>query len=61
VLRNGAWVGPNAEKCYQIFDQTLFPGLTRLVKALDRAGEVTNQVSKIIKDADEENAGLFPS
>jgi hypothetical protein len=42
-------------------DETLLPAVQRLSKALDSAGVATNQVAKIIRDADEENKGLFPS
>jgi WXG100 family type VII secretion target len=60
-LKGGDWKGPNAEKFYQIMEQTLFPANKRLTKALDEAGDTMRQVTKMINDADEEIKTLFPS
>lgn len=61
VLKNGAWLGPNAEKFYQIMEQEWIPALGRASKALEEAASVTRQVQKIIKDADEQNKSYFPT
>jgi len=61
VLKNGAWVGPNATKCFDIFDGTLLPACQRLHQALDTASSTTKQVAKMVRDADEETKGLFPA
>jgi len=60
VLRGKAWIGKNAEAFLKIMDETLMPGVQRLSKGLDAASVATNQVAKIIRDADEENKSLFP-
>jgi len=61
VLKNGAWIGHNADEYVKIMEQNLLPAVQRLHKALDTASETTKQVAKIMHDADEENKGLFPS
>jgi len=61
VLRDGAWIGPNADRCFEIMDGTLLPACQRLHQALDQAGNTTQQVAKMIRDADEETKGLFPA
>lgn len=61
VLRNGGWIGPNADKCFEVMDNNLLPACQRLFQALDTASSTTKQVAKIIRDADEETKGLFPS
>jgi hypothetical protein len=60
VLRGKAWIGDNANTFLKIMDDTLMPGLERLSKGLDAASVATNQVTKIIHDADVENKSLFP-
>lgn len=61
VLRGKAWIGKNADEFLKIMDDTLMPGVQRLAKALNKASATTNEVAKIIRDADEENKGLFPA
>jgi WXG100 family type VII secretion target len=61
VLKNGAWIGPNATKCFDIMDSNLLPACQRLFNALEAASNTTNQVAKMIRDADEETKSLFPS
>jgi WXG100 family type VII secretion target len=61
VLKNGAWIGPNADKFYEIMESTLLPATKKLFSALDKAGETTNQVAKMMKDAEEQSKSLFPT
>jgi WXG100 family type VII secretion target len=61
VLENGGWEGQNFVKFKEIMEQTLLPAVQRLHKALDTASDTTNQVAKIMHDADEQNKGLFPA
>lgn len=61
VLRGGAWIGPNADKFYEIMDNDWIPAMDRLVKAMEKAAEVVDQVQKIIKDADDQNKSYFPT
>jgi len=61
VLKHGGWEGPNFDKFAEIMEGTLLPGCNRLHKALHQASETTNQVAKMMHDADEESKGLFPA
>lgn len=61
VLKNGAWIGPNADKFYEIMESNLLPATKKLFSALDKAGETTNQVAKMMKDAEEQSKSLFPT
>ena len=61
VLKANSWVGPNADKYYEIMDNQLLPACKRLSDALDKGGEVTQQVAKMMQDAEEESKGYFPS
>lgn len=61
VLRQGAWIGPNADKFYEVMDNQLLPACKRLSDALDKANETTQQVAKMMRDADEETKGFFPA
>ena len=61
VLKNGAWVGPNADKFYEIMESQLLPATKRLSDALDKGREVTDQVAKLMQEAEEESKGYFPT
>jgi WXG100 family type VII secretion target len=61
VLKQGAWIGPNADEYFKIMEGTLLPACKRLFAALDQAGDTTKNVAKMMRDADEEAKGLFPS
>jgi len=61
VLKQGAWIGPNADKYFEIMEGQLLPAVKRLFSALDHASDTTQKVAKMMRDADEEAKGLFPS
>lgn len=61
VLRGGAWIGPNADKFYEIMDNDWLPAMDRLTKSMEKAAEAVDQVQKIIKDADDQNKSYFPT
>jgi WXG100 family type VII secretion target len=61
VLRNGAWQGPNADAFTKKMNEDLMPGLSNLAQALLQAGEVTREVKRIIKEADDQNKSYFPT
>jgi WXG100 family type VII secretion target len=61
VLKQGAWIGPNADKYFEIMEATLLPACKRLFNALDQASDTTKEVAKMMRDADEEAKSLFPS
>jgi WXG100 family type VII secretion target len=59
VLQGGDWVGKSADKFYAEMNSTLLPAIKRLGDALTRAQQVTRQVSRIMKDAENGSAALF--
>ena len=61
VLKGGAWIGPNADKFFEVMESQLLPANKRLADALDRGSEVTRQITKMMNDADEETKGFFPA
>jgi WXG100 family type VII secretion target len=60
-LEGGDWIGPNATSFFQLMDDQYMPAYERLCAALERAGEVVQEISKLIRDAEEESKGYFPS
>ncbi len=61
VLRGGAWIGPNADKFYEIMENDWLPAMDRLTKSMASAAETVEQIQKIIKDADDQNKSYFPT
>jgi WXG100 family type VII secretion target len=61
VLRGGAWIGPNADKFYEIMDNDWFPAMERVDRAMAFASESVLKIQKIMKDADESNKTYFPT
>jgi WXG100 family type VII secretion target len=59
VLEGGDWVGRSADKFYAEMNSSLLPTVQRLTDALSRARQVTQQISKIMKDAEDAAAALF--
>ncbi len=53
------WMGDAADKFFAEMEQDLLPALTRVSKALFVSQDVLMQVTKIIREADEENANFF--
>lgn len=53
------WMGDAAEKFFAEMEQDLLPALTRVSKALFLSQDVLMQVTKIIRETDEENANFF--
>jgi WXG100 family type VII secretion target len=59
ILQRGDWIGRGARAFYKEMDQDVLPALQRLVKALERASQVTQQISRIVKEAEDEAARLL--
>jgi len=55
----GEWIGRGANSFFQEMDQDVLPGVQRLVQALGEAGSQTNQICRILSQADEEAAAPF--
>jgi WXG100 family type VII secretion target len=56
VLRGGDWIGQGATKFYQEMDSAVLPAVQRLTLALAEGAKVTNQISQLMKQAEEEAA-----
>lgn len=61
VLKDKAWIGPNADTYVKIMEDTLLPAVQRLHIQLNNASQTSQKVAKVIHDADEENKSLFPA
>src|SRR5688572_11221102 len=57
LLKGGGWVAPAADKFYGIMENEILASLTRLSSALNMAGNETNNISKIMQQAEENAKG----
>ena len=55
------WIGEAAEKFFEEMETELLPAVQRLAQALFLSQDMTNEIMKIIEDADEETVGYFGS
>lgn len=53
------WEGEAAKKFFDEMETRLLPAVQRLAQALFHTQDVTDEIMKIIRDADEETAGFF--
>jgi WXG100 family type VII secretion target len=58
-LKRGDWIGKGARAFYKEMDGDIMPSMARLAKALESAARVTQQISKVIKQAEDDSARLF--
>lgn len=56
VLRGGDWIGQGASKFYQEMDSAVLPAVQRLTSALAEGARITDQISQLMKQAEEEAA-----
>lgn len=61
TLRGGEWQADSATKYYEEMDNDVMLGMSRLVKALSRAAEVTNEILNEIDVAEEEASNMIPN
>ena len=59
VLQGGDWIGQGATRFYREMDNDVMPSLNRLAGALGNADRTTRQISKIMKQAEEDAARIF--
>jgi len=59
TLKNGDWIGQGAKKFYAEMEKDVMPAMKRLAKALESAERVTQQISKLIKQAEDDASRLF--
>lgn len=58
-LKDGGWIGQGATAFYAEMDNKLIPSLHRLIQALSQAGQATNEISGVMRSADEEASSNF--
>lgn len=58
-LKNGGWQGRGANSFYEEMESELYPAVRRLVFALNAGKESTQQLSLIVREAEEEAAKIF--
>jgi WXG100 family type VII secretion target len=59
ALQGGDWVGQGATAFFREMDSDVLPRVQRLVAALERAEQVVQSVSQIVKHAEDEVAKIF--
>src|SRR3990172_4002341 len=56
VLNGGDWIGQGANKFYQEMDSDVLPAVQRLTSGLAEGAKVSEQISQLMKQAEEEAA-----
>lgn len=59
TLHGGDWIGEGAKKFYGEMNDQVMPSLKRLEKAMAEAARITQQISRIMKQAEDEASGIF--
>jgi WXG100 family type VII secretion target len=59
TLRGGDWIGKGATAFFKEMEGEVMPSMKRLEKALSDAARVTNQISQLMKQAEEEASGYL--
>jgi WXG100 family type VII secretion target len=58
-LKGGDWIGEGADAFYQEMEGLVMPGLTRLEQAMAEASSVTNEISQIYREAEDNVSTLW--
>lgn len=59
ALRDGNWVGQGATAFFAEMQDEILPAFARLRDALENAGQVTQKVSRVVRDAEAEASDSF--
>ena len=59
ALQGGDWIGKGATAFYREMDGEVFPSLQRLERAMDEASKITQQISKVMKEAEDESSRVL--
>lgn len=59
ALRGGDWIGRGATAFYREMDGEVLPSLRRLASALETARRTTLEISRVMKQAEDEAASVF--
>lgn len=58
-LENGGWIGEGADAFFTEMNDEVIPAVTRLMEALVEGSQVTNEVSRHVRDAEEQASATF--
>lgn len=58
-LKGGDWIGEGARAFYKEMESDVMPSMKRLEQALAEAAKVTNQIAKLIQQAEDDASRLF--
>lgn len=59
-LHNQGWIGLGSDSFFREMEDKVLPGVDRLQAALAEASQETNKISKMLTEAEQGAAGLFP-
>ena len=59
TLQGGEWIGQGASAFYKEMDGEVNPSLKRLENAMAEAANITNQISKVMKEAEDESSTIL--
>jgi WXG100 family type VII secretion target len=59
TLQGGDWIGQGAQAFYKEMGDQVMPTLKRLQKAMTESARITQQISQIMKDAEENASKCF--
>lgn len=58
-LESGGWIGLGAGAFFAEMNDEVIPAMTRLIEALAEGGQVTNEVSRHVREAEEQASATF--
>ena len=59
VLRGGHWIGHGADRYYREMEESILPSLKGLARVLGMADRVTQEIDKLMHEAEEDAASLI--
>ncbi|MCB0047774.1 MAG: WXG100 family type VII secretion target [Caldilineaceae bacterium] len=59
VLEGGSWIGRGVEAFAAEMNDEVIPAVRRLIEAMEEANRATNQISRTVRQAEEEAAAPF--
>jgi WXG100 family type VII secretion target len=59
TLQSGDWIGQGAQAFYKELGDMVLPTMQRLQRALGEASRITQQISQIMKAAEDEASSCF--
>ena len=59
TLQGGDWIGQGAQAFFKEWNDSLVPTLNRLRNAMSESSRITQQISQIMKDAEDQASKCF--